>query len=84
MNAHTEMPRTSGDFQPKNVVVLVKKNERTEVWAYESEFKGKPNFHIREVYIDGASGQWRPGKGVSMPLEARADAIAKLLDYRGQ
>jgi len=68
--------KLASGFTPQNVVVLLKLTRRgqpEEVWAYDTEFKGRKYFHIRSVWTDDA-GDWNPGKGVMCPAENR-DAL---------
>jgi len=65
-----EMPNNlANGFAPKNVTVLTIKDSRTQIWSYESEYKGRTRFHIREVYLD-MDENWAPGKaGLSVPVD---------------
>lgn len=63
------------DFKAKDMVLLHK--GRDPLVAYTGEYKGKQNFHIRTIYAD-ANDEWCPGKGVSVPLEAKDAVIAAL------
>lgn len=66
----TDIPSNlASGFAPKNTTVVMVKDSRTQIWAYESEFKGRNRFHLREVYLD-IDENWAPGKGgISVPVE---------------
>jgi Transcriptional Coactivator p15 (PC4) len=47
------------------------------VVSYASVWNGKRYFHIRALYQDD-SGQWKPGKGLSIPYDQKDALLAAL------
>lgn len=71
---------TMDGFDPQEMTVLFIKNETNEIWSYTAEFKGHTQFHIREVYFQ--NDVWKPGKGISIPIECKDDFLAGLFVIR--
>jgi len=57
-------------------VVTLLADEREPVVSYASTWNGKPYFHIRKLY--NADGEWKPGKGLSVPYSRKDDLLAAL------
>jgi hypothetical protein len=70
----TTMPTNlAKGFEPNNVSLVTVRDHRTQVWAYQSDYKGKGRFHLREVYL-GLDDNWAPTKhGFSVPVEKAAE-----------
>lgn len=65
-------------FQPMNLKVLHDKG-RTMIAAFEGVLGGRHQFHIREIYEE--YGEWKPGKGVSVPFEHKDALLTELTKY---
>lgn len=68
------MKFTAG-FKPKNLVLVLDKG-RTLLCAFENDFKGRNDYNIRELYEE--YGEWNPGKGISVPMERKAELLKAL------
>lgn len=65
-------------FNPRNMKVVHDKG-RTFIAAFDGTLSGRDLFNIREIYEE--YGLWKPGKGVSVPLEHKASLLSSLANY---
>ena len=65
-------------FEAQNVRCLSVKDGTNQIWSYTNDYKGKPYFHIRQVYMTD-DGAWHPGKGLSMSGDKKDAFIAALV-----
>jgi hypothetical protein len=70
--------KPASGFTPRNLSVLIDKG-RSYVCAFEGSVGGRDFFHIRELYEE--YGELRPGKGVAVPLEKKAEFLGALSLY---
>jgi hypothetical protein len=66
------------NFNPTNLEILHDKG-RTIVAAFDGELQGRKLFNIRELYEE--YGEWKPGKGVSVPLDKKGALLEALQFY---
>lgn len=59
-------------------VLLTLKDGKEEIWAYESDFNGKPYFNIRKVYLTADNAYGPTKDGITVALE-RKDELCGML-----
>jgi hypothetical protein len=65
-------------FKPRNLVILHEKG-RSVIAAFDGTLGGRELFNIRELYEE--YGAWKPGKGISVPLEHKQELLKALTQY---
>jgi Transcriptional Coactivator p15 (PC4) len=65
-----------GAFNPQGFKILTRKNARNIVIAFEGEWRGRKTFNIMNVWLNNDC--WAPGKGITVPLEQKAELITAL------
>lgn len=62
-------------FEPKEIQVVLDKG-RTILLAFRNNYAGRDDFNIREIYEE--FGEWKPGKGISVPMAKKAELLTAL------
>jgi hypothetical protein len=73
-----QTPKLVQGFTMKNGVKLMDVDERNQLWAFESTFKGRELFRVSTIFQYGGDEEWNPGKGFSVPLAKKAELIEAL------
>lgn len=60
-------------------IKIIHDKGRTVIMAFDGEFQGRELFNIREMYEQ--YGKWNPGKGISVPIEKKAELLKGLVEY---
>lgn len=68
----------SGNALDGHIVAQIPKNSREVYRIMRRDFKGFPLVDIRVWFDDATTGELRPGKGVSIKLEALPEIVAAL------
>ena len=67
-----------GFWDEEKVIGELKKNKKEKFEIRETVLKGKEYRDVRAYYKDGDSGDFKPGKGISIPKE-KAGIIGALI-----
>ena len=63
----------------KETAVVLEDKGREIIMAFDGSMNGRQLYNIRGVYEQ--YGEWRPGKGISVPAERKHDFLKALKQY---